>query len=223
MVRKTFSRGCAQIVALVIVAGLGSEALARARQREPTGGAAVAEAVLWGLPMAPPERTSEMPPNVQAPLAEYRQRERMFRTGLKGSPGATPVEGALFEKRVGIERVVFSLFPRRDSARVAAAYASDSEVSYEWEGYADGPRREAAFIDRLLRDLPQPWLAPYLHLIAGHRKLCASQAEGPDSEAQRHALADEARRQIAHARDSGHALIRAAAEHLLATERCFER
>ena len=189
---------------------------------EVSGAAAVAEAVLWGTPLPPAERTSDLPRGVQERLADFRQRQRAFRSGLKAPKGATPLERELFEKRVAIERVVFCLFPRHDIARVAAAYASDAEVAPEWEGASESPRREAAFIDGLLRDLEQVWLAPYLHLIAGHRKLCASQLDGPESDATRSALAEEARRQIAHARDGGQPLIRVAAEHLLTTERCVE-
>jgi hypothetical protein len=198
-------------------------AAGHSQSSEPAGAAAVAETVLWGLPMAPAERTSALPRGVQERLTEFRQRERAFRSALKPPPGATPLERGLFEKRVAIERVVFALFTRKDIARVAAAYASDAEIAPEWEGFSDSPRREAAFIDGLLRDLEQVWLGPYLHLIAGHRKLCASQLDGPEPEAARKALADEARRQIAHARDRGQPLVRVAAEHLLKTERCVER
>jgi hypothetical protein len=172
--------------------------------------------------MAAADRTSDLRPNVQKGLTEYRQREQAFHTSLKPPPGATPLEGELFEKRVAIERVLFCLFPRRDIARVAASYASDAEVAGEWDGTSDPPRREAAFIDALLRDLPEPWLAPYLDLVAGHRKLCASQLQGPDSDSDRAAIAGAGRRQLARARDAGHPLIRIAAEHMLATGRCTE-
>jgi hypothetical protein len=74
-----------------------------------------------------------------------------------------------------------------------------------------------------LRDLPRPWLAPYLNLMAGHRKLCASQLEGPETPGQRDAMAADARRQLTRARDGDHPLVRVAADHLLTTERCVER
>src|SRR5206468_1759240 len=83
------------------------------------------------------------------------------------------------------------LFPRGDSARVAAGYALDADFE-----------RGARFIDDLLRDLPVRWLAPYLNLIAGHDRLCAGQG-------------DAARRQLVVAREGGHPLIRVAAEHLI--------
>src|SRR5687768_1046323 len=196
---------------------------AGAQSEAPSGAAAVARTVLWGAAMAPPDRTRDLPREVQPGLAEFRQREQMFRSALKPPPGATDVERALFDQRVAIERVLFCLYPRRDIARVAAAYASDADVSTEWEGLSETPRHEAAFIDELLRDLQQKWLAPYLHLIAGHRKLCASQMDGAGSEAARRTLGEEGRRQIAHAGQVGHALIRVAADHLLSTERCVER
>ena len=106
---------------------------------------------------------------------------------------------------------------------MAAGYASDADVSYEWEGQSELPRREAAFIDELLRDLRQPWLAPYLNLIAGHRKLCASQLEGSESDMDRRRTADAARTQLSRARDEGTPLIHLAAEHLLASGRCTEQ
>ena len=227
MVRAPLSARAAEVVTLMrhflCVALVGTYIVVHAQTPEPTGASAIAETVLWGFPMAPAERTATLPADVQKALVDYRQRERTFRSALTPPPGATPEERALFEKRVGIERVLFCLFPRRDIARVASAYASDADISYEWEGFADAPRREAAFIDGLFRDLQQTWLAPYLNLIAGHRKLCASQLEGADSEAGRRMMAEDARRQIARARDGGLPLIRAAAEHLLSTGRCTER
>ena len=195
---------------------------AGAQPEEPAGAAAVVQAIVWGLPMAPADRTADLPADVQPRLAEYRKRDQTFRTALKAAPNESPEERSLFEKRVRIERVIFCLFPRRDSARMAAAYASDAEIAYEWEGLSEPPRREAAFVDALLRDLPQPWLAPYLHLIAGHRKLCASQLEGPETPGQRDAMAADARRQLARARDGGHPLIRVAADYVLIAGRCLE-
>ena len=183
----------------------------------------MAKTVLWGVAMAPPDLTRDLPRDVQPGLTEFRQREQVFRSALKAPPGATDVERALFNQRVAIERVLFCLYPRRDIARVAAAYASDADVSTEWEGLSETPRHEAAFIDELLRDLQQKWLAPYLHLSAGHRKLCASQMNGAGSEAARRTLSEEGRRQIAHAGQAGQGLIRVAADHVLSTNQCIER
>ena len=161
------------------------------------GAAAIAQALLLGLPMAPIERTTGLPSDAQKRLIDYRQREATFKSRLKPSPGASEDERQLYERRIGIERVIFSLFPRGDSARVAASYALDADFE-----------RGARFIDGLLRDLPVRWLAPYLNLVAGHEKLCTGRP-------------DEARRQLVVARESGHPLIRIAAQELIESGTCF--
>lgn len=163
------------------------------------GAAAIAQALVLGLPMAPVDRTVGLQSDVQKRLIEYRQREATFKTGLKPSPGASEGELELYDRRVGIERVIVSLFSRGDTTRVAAGYAMDADLES-----ASGAR----FIDDLLRDLPVRWLAPYLNLVAGHEKLCGGQR-------------DDARRQLAGAREGGHPLIRVAAEYFIETGRCL--
>ncbi len=172
------------------------EALSLA-QAVAAGAAAIAQTLVLGAPMASVDRTAGLPPDAQKRLMEYRQREATFKSQLRPSPAASEEERQLYERRVGIERVIVSLFPRGDSPRVAAGYALDADFE-----------RGARFIDGLLRDLPVRWLAPYLNLVAGHDKLCAGQG-------------DDARRQLVVARESGHPLIRVAAEHLIATGDCF--
>ena len=124
------------------------------------------------------------------------ERERTFRSALTPPPGATAEERETYDRRVGIERVVFCLFPRGDSARVAPQYALDADIEPDWQGMPEMPRREAKFIDRLLADLPKPWLAPYLNLVAGHRKLCASEMDGVAADDRSRALTADARRQL---------------------------
>jgi hypothetical protein len=189
---------------------------------ELAGAAAIADAVLWGREMPASALTPDLPKNVQAQVSEYLERERAFRTAITPPPDATEDERDAYDRRVGIERVVFCLFPRGDSAKVAPQYALDADIEPDWQGMPELPRREARFIDSLLADLPKPWLAPYLNLVAGHRKLCASEMDGPASDPRSRALTAEARRQLARARDGGHRLIRVVAERLLATGRCGE-
>src|SRR3982074_87509 len=98
------------LVAVVAVVAVGTTAVAE--DPESPGAAAVAEAVLWGGEMPPPAVTADLPKNVQSQLAEYRDRERAFHSGLTPPPGATPEERETYERRVGIERVVFCLFSR---------------------------------------------------------------------------------------------------------------
>jgi hypothetical protein len=177
---------------------------------------AIAGALIWGRPIASAEHTSSMPRDLQQQLAEYRRREEAFHSTLAPPRGATDIERGIFNTRVGIERVLYCLFPRRDIARIAAQYAADANVLPEGgDDLAAAYRADAAFIDDLLRDGSRPWLAPYLNLIAGHRKLCASQPGRRDGDLERRRSGSEARAQIARARDAGHPVIRAAADYLL--------
>jgi hypothetical protein len=187
-----------------------------------SGAAAIADAVLWGKEMPASALTTDLPKNVQSQLSEYLERERTFRSALTPPPGATEEERQTYGRRVGIERVVFCLFPRGDSARVAPQYALDADIEPDWQGMPEMPRREAKFIDSLLADLPKPWLAPYLNLVAGHRKLCASEMDGAAADDRSRALTEDARRQLSRAREGGNRLIRIVAERLLATGRCGE-
>ena len=206
-------------MALILAAGVLARPLPSAARPELTGEDAVAAALLFGRPMPPPEITSSLPAAIQGRIAEYRRREAAFRSALTPPPGATPDEQRSFEQRVGIERVVFCLFPRRDSARIASLYALDVDVSFDWEGAPARPRGEAAFIDRLLSDLPQPWLAPYLNLIAAHRRLCASELETAAPDRERGAWLRDAERQLALAQDRGSPLIRFVAEFVATAAR----
>ena len=197
---------------------LGCWAIAAAEDL--SGAAAIADAVLWGKEMPASALTADLPKNVQSQLSEYLEREHNFRSALTPPPGATAEERETYDRRVGIERVVFCLFPRGDSAKVAPQYALDADIEPDWQGMPEMPRREAKFIDRLLADLPKPWLAPYLNLVAGHRKLCASEMDGDAADSRSRALTADARRQLERARDGGNRIIRVVAERLLTTGQC---
>jgi len=157
----------------------------------PSGAAAVTHALVAAAPLAAPDQMGGLPPDAQKRADVYRERERAFKSGLTPPKGGSDEELQLHESRIRVERVIVSLFDGKDAPKVAAGFALDVDFD-----------REAAFIDELLRNLPVPWLAPYLNLIAGHRKLCAGATE-------------DGRRQLGRARDGGHPLIRVAALHLL--------
>ena len=162
----------------------------------PQSAAGVARALLLGRPMIAADAASGLPSDALKRLIEYREREAAFKSALTQPRGADDQERALFDRRVAVERVIVCLFPRRDSAKIAAGFAFDADFE-----------RPAVFIDGLLRDLPVPWLAPYLNLVAGYDRMCG---EG------------NGERQLATARDAGHPLIKVAAEYLLSTRRCLE-
>jgi hypothetical protein len=154
--------------------------------------AVIAEALILGGPMPAAGESASLPNDVQKRLVEYRRCEASFKSGLMPPRGASDEERTMYGRRVGIERVVVCLFPGRNAARVASGYALD--LDFEKPG---------DFVDELLRDLPVKWLAPYLNLTAGHAKLCEGRP-------------DTGQRQLTAARDSGHPLIRVAAEYLMA-------
>jgi hypothetical protein len=157
----------------------------------PAGAAAITRALVSGVPIAALNQMGGLPPDALKRADAYRERERQFKSGLTPPKGASDEELQLYESRVRVERVIVSLFDRKDAPKVAAGFALDVDFDHE-----------APFIDELLRNLAVPWLAPSLNLIAGHRKLCAGAIE-------------DGRRQLARARDAGHPLIRVAALHLL--------
>jgi hypothetical protein len=159
--------------------------------------AAIAEALLIGAPMPAADVSPGLPADAQKQLVEFHAREASFRSALTPPPGADREERALYEKRVGFERVIFSLFPRRDSAKTAAGFALDVDLD-----------RPAAFADELLRDLPVPWLAPYLNLLAGHAKLCGERPA-------------EATHTLTLAQKGGNPLIRVAADYLIDNPSCL--
>jgi hypothetical protein len=220
VVRTALSRG--HVFAIAAAASTLAVWTATAGAGELSGAAAIADAVLWGKEMPASALTADLPRNVHSQLNDYFQRERTFRSGITPPPGATDEERETYDRRVGIERVVFCLFPRGDSAKVAPQYALDVDIEPDWQGMPEMPRREAKFLDQLLADLPKPWLAPYLNLVAGHRKLCASEMDGAKADDRSRAMTSDARRQLARARDGGNGLIRFVAERLLTTGRCGE-
>jgi hypothetical protein len=156
-------------------------------------GAAIVEALLLGGVMPPAEEAAALAADAQKQLVDYRTCEASFHSRLAPPPGAGDDERAIYRRRVGIERAVACAFPRRDAARVAGGFALDVDFD-----------RPAEFVDNLLQDLPMRWLEPYLHLMAGHARLCDGNANA-------------ARGHLAAAAKGGNALVRAAADYLLAT------
>ena len=160
--------------------------------------AAIAEALVLGAPMPAADAGAGVPADAQKQMNQYRTREAAFKSALTPPPGADVEERALYDRRVAVERVIVSLFPRRDAAKIAAGFALDIDLDHV-----------ASFSDGLLRDLPVPWLAPYLNLLAGHAKLCGDHPA-------------DAKHALTIAEKSGVPLIRVAAEYLLAENACLQ-
>ena len=192
---------------------------------EPTGAAAIMEALLYGFEMAPAERTTGLPTDVQRSLARYRQRARSFKPTIPRPSNLDGPEGSVYFKRVGLERALFSLVDRPDSLHLAEEYSTQIALLYEWEGFADSPLTEAASADEFLAQHRNSPIAPYVQLFAGHRKLCAvSGLEGLDPHSDTaQGITRDADADLTAARNAGHPLIRTVAEYLLASRKCFER
>jgi hypothetical protein len=155
----------------IAVSFCAATALTGASESEP---ALMARALLFGFEMPPPPRS---PASLAQAVTRYRDRERTLKTRL-GPPPPGDVESANYSKHVGLERSLYALFDRDDSAEMAAAYAAPARLLYEWEGDPDAPRQEAEYAEEFLAAHPETPLAPYLHLFAGHREMCAASLEG---------------------------------------------
>ena len=130
--------------------------------------------------------------------------------GLPPGPGRW-----LTEKRQRVERGIVCLVGGDGIEGVAAGYARDAELFYEWEGMSDGPLAEAAFAERYLRSYNDTVLASYLHLIIAHRRRGAAEALAAEGNGAGQARATETfRRQVAAVREDADPLVRLAAASL---------
>jgi hypothetical protein len=77
-----------------------------------------------------------------------------------------------------LEAAVVALSNRPQAATEASRYARDAALSYEWEGFPQGPMGEAVFAARYLQQHPQTALKPFLYVFMLHRYRCAFEAAG---------------------------------------------
>lgn len=209
---RVLASGMALIIALIQIS-------------ESRDAAAVAEALLFGLDMATETRTSGLPPDVQQRLVRYRQREASFASTIAPPADLDGPLGSLYFKRVRMARAIFSVVDRPDGLAAAESVVTHIQFLYEWEGFAEGPLREAVSAEAFLAEHRASPAAPYLHLFAGHRRLCAlGHLEGLDPQSpEGRQVAAAADWQLARARDAGDPLLRVAAEYLMRTRTCYER
>jgi hypothetical protein len=192
---------------------------------EPVDAAALLESLLFGFSTPPGTRTLGLPADAQQALAAYRQRELLFEPKAPAPGTSSGVEDSLHVKRVGMERALFSLFPRDDAAQLAAEYVKGAALAYEWEGFPEVPLGEAQSADTFLARQPNSPLVPYALLFAGHRKACAAEIMRGfnDDDPRAREIQSAADIQLLDARDSDHPLIREVASYIIRTRRCFER
>ena len=77
-----------------------------------------------------------------------------------------------------------TLLGRTGAGSEAAAVAREVPLSYEWEGYSDGPIREPVKAEEYLAKHPNSVLAPALNLFILHRYRCAFEAATFNKDAQ---------------------------------------
>ncbi len=125
----------------------------------------------WKLPASGPR---DVPADLQAAIASYRQRQDRFHSRLTPPAEKNRVYQVSFEKRRAFERTIFSLFDAPDIVEIAADFAGSARFLYEWEGFPESPLEEATGAEGYLKRHPGTPIAPYLHLFIAHRQLCAA-------------------------------------------------
>ena len=92
-------------------------------------------------------------------------------------PGTDPDDKSmLMAVRRELERAIVVFLGRPDVGGEAAAYAREARLSYEWEGFPEGPIGEAAYAEDYLRRHRSTPLKPYLQLFLLHRYRAAYEA-----------------------------------------------
>ncbi len=114
-----------------------------------------------------------------ADLPEYvRDRVRVYKQRCAGFSSRLPeldpsrdafIPNAVLAKKKGIEKVIFSLINKEGIEDIAAGYAKDAKLYYEWEGFSEGPLAEATYAEEFLNGNPETPIRPYLIIFILHR------------------------------------------------------
>ena len=91
-------------------------------------------------------------------------------------PAADPDKKVIVEARRQLERAIVVFLGRPDLGGEAAAFAREAPLSYEWEGFPEGPMMEAAYADDYLHRHESTELKPYLQLFLLYRYRAAYEA-----------------------------------------------
>ncbi len=77
--------------------------------------------------------------------------------------------GAYLRKRRNIEKAIVSLVNEKEIEDLAADYALNAKLYYEWEGSSDAPLGEAMYAIKFLKGKPDTPLEPYLTIFIVNR------------------------------------------------------
>jgi hypothetical protein len=130
------------------------------------------------------ESMNLLAPEVRADYQRRLTRRRTYRPANVIPPRPSSPEQCVLSARGELETAIVVLLAtpelpasaRRALEGEAAAYARRARLSYEWEGYPDGPLNEAKFAEEYLGLHPTSRLRPYLELFLLHRYRSAFEA-----------------------------------------------
>lgn len=110
-------------------------------------------------------------------MVEERLALRMrYRPNLPAEIGPDEVQVGVREKQRRHEAYLIGVIGTSDVAGAATERARGAELAYEWEGYSDGPLREARDAETYLEHQPTTPLRPALEVFLLHRYRCAMEA-----------------------------------------------
>jgi hypothetical protein len=115
------------------------------------------------------------PDRIRPRLVEYKTRNMNFSSKLPPEAEPNPdhtrnfIANAALEKKRGVEKAIVSLIDAAGIENIAAKFAEELPLSYEWEGFSDGPLAEADYVKKYLESNSGTPLKPYLVLFLIHR------------------------------------------------------
>ena len=175
----------------------------------PGSGGTVYESLAYGAPLPDAIPTTGVPAEVQQAWRRFTSRARRFTTRVPESDVSELRE--VWGERIGIERVVFSLFETPDIAREAEVFVQALPFYYEAEGDIGRVLTVPDAADAYVQAHPRSVLRDYALFLAGHRRACGIKdselSNTPEGARQR----QHARQDLLRAERSPHPLIRFAA------------
>lgn len=190
-----------RLIAIALLVALPPAGLQPGRRPPPPGGSQGAPlfgAFIGGGTYRLEGSLGELSPPVRAEVERRLQNRRNYRPRLAVPPELTGVDQEMAGTHQQLEGAVVALSNRPGIEAEASRYARDAALSYEWEGFPEGPMGEAAFAAQYLRQHPQTALKPFIYVFMLHRYRCAFEAAGwnavsPPKEVDRERAIAEAR------------------------------
>jgi hypothetical protein len=120
--------------------------------------------------------TGGLPPEAAERIGRFNQRNKAFHSRL-AAPGDLAPGPRLWQlqKRRQLERGIVALVEVQGVERLAADYAEEAVIYYEWEAISEKPLQEAGFAEDYLQKKPETPIRPYLYLFLAQRYRCAAE------------------------------------------------